>query len=250
MFAAPLAEGALKQAIAPADSSLTWRPDHPAKGTDSAAIAPLGTDSNRVYLVDRGQGFHSEGQRYYKLQVTAADSGAYRLRFAPAASKDVQTFTLERKPAYSRVYFSFKDGGQLVPMAPPAQEWDLVFTRYTTIFWDEPVGSSFRHYSVTGALHNRWGQGQAYAPDSAFRSRLPFDSLSATSLPDTITWQDDANIPGHGWKTYQFEDGYTIDSSRYYLLKDMRGYIYKLRFLDFYNDKGTKGSPSFEYQRL
>jgi hypothetical protein len=252
MMATKLAEGAFAQAIDPDNPALDWRPDHPAKGADSAAIQ-LQDDNktSRIYLVDRGEGFQSPEQRYYKLQITQADSQAYQLRFAPADAKQSQTYTVQRNTAYSRVYFSFKAGGQMVEVAPPAGQWDLVFTRYTTIFFDEPLDSDFRYYSVTGGLHNRWAQGKAYAPDSAFRSQLPFDTLSAQTLPDTIPWHSDATIPGYQWKTYLFEEnGFVVDTSRYYLLRDQEGFIYKLRFLDFYDDSGTKGSPAFEYQRL
>jgi hypothetical protein len=34
-----------------------------------------------------------------------------------------------------------------------------------------------------------------------------------------------------------------------YVLRDSEGFIYKLPFLDFYDDNGQKGAPTFALQR-
>ena len=53
----------------------------------------------------------------------------------------------------------------------------------------------------------------------------------------------DINVIGYDWKIYDFDTGfYTIDPSATYILSDTEGYFYKLRFIDFYNENGEKGS--------
>ena len=43
---------------------------------------------------------------------------------------------------------------------------------------------------------------------------------------------------------------YTVNSNITYIVKDTDGNYYKLRFLDFYNNKGDKGYPKFEFSRI
>ena len=59
-----------------------------------------------------------------------------------------------------------------------------------------------------------------------------------------------ATIIGFDWKYYDFNLGYIIYPDRYYLLKDEDGFYFKIRFIDFYDPSGNKGTATFEYQRL
>ncbi len=60
-----------------------------------------------------------------------------------------------------------------------------------------------------------------------------------------------ADVVGYEWKSYNQGTGrYTVDITRTFIIKTISGYYYKFRFIDFYNDKGVKGAPTFEMQRL
>jgi hypothetical protein len=43
---------------------------------------------------------------------------------------------------------------------------------------------------------------------------------------------------------------YTAQSGWTYLVRNREGLFFKMRFIDFYNNQGKKGYPTFEFQRL
>ena len=60
-----------------------------------------------------------------------------------------------------------------------------------------------------------------------------------------------SDVIGYDWKYYDFDDGvYTIEPDHNYVIRDRDGFIYKLRYIDFYSDLGEKGYPTFEFVRL
>jgi hypothetical protein len=55
---------------------------------------------------------------------------------------------------------------------------------------------------------------------------------------------------GYDWKQYdQSSDRYTMVPKRVYLVKT-NGVIFKLKFVDFYNDQGKKGYPKLAWELL
>ena len=58
------------------------------------------------------------------------------------------------------------------------------------------------------------------------------------------------NEIGYDWKQYdQSSDQYTMVPKRVYLLKT-NGLIFKMKFVDFYNDQGKKGYPKLAWELL
>ena len=56
---------------------------------------------------------------------------------------------------------------------------------------------------------------------------------------------------GYDWKSFDLDNQiYTIDSKKNYIIKDQKGFYYKMHFIDFYNNNGEKGFPLFEFQLL
>lgn len=56
---------------------------------------------------------------------------------------------------------------------------------------------------------------------------------------------------GFDWKSYNIDEGlYLIDQTKIYIIKYSNGLIYKLKFIDYYNDKGKKGFPTLSYTLL
>ena len=79
----------------------------------------------------------------------------------------------------------------------------------------------------------------------------PFDKITAASIPNYL-FSADWNAIGYDWKSHAFgaAGNYTVNSNITYIVKDTDGNYYKLRFLDFYNNKGDKGYPKFEFSRI
>jgi hypothetical protein len=56
---------------------------------------------------------------------------------------------------------------------------------------------------------------------------------------------------GYDWKAYdQNASRYAIVPKQNYLLRTKDGHIFKMRFLDFYNDQGVKGFPKMAWELL
>ncbi|MBI3235467.1 MAG: hypothetical protein HYZ42_15755, partial [Bacteroidetes bacterium] len=67
----------------------------------------------------------------------------------------------------------------------------------------------------------------------------------------SLTYYNEQDVIGYNWKTYDAASGkYTTRKHVNYIIKSKNGLYYKLRFIDFYNNKGEKGYPKFEFQRL
>ena len=43
---------------------------------------------------------------------------------------------------------------------------------------------------------------------------------------------------------------YKVNTARNFIIRTNLGFYYKLHFIDFYDKKGGKGSPSFEREML
>ncbi len=241
--------------MATADSTgLPWGTETDNLYDDSTAftnLAAVGMQSaNQVYIIDRGRTEHFGSARWRKMQVLWVTPTEYRIRFSLYNNTQVTEFTIPKNDNYSLMYFSFENGGQMADVAPVKNNWDMVFTKYTHIYLNEPVTSPYRYYIVCGAILNKWSDNEnAIAKKDSTPAYKPFMDITAADL-GTFGFNKNAAQIGFEWKNYDFNLGYTIMPNQYYMLKDPSGYYYKIRFIDFYDDQGNKGAASFEYQRL
>ena len=100
----------------------------------------------------------------------------------------------------------------------------------------------FNQYSLTNYLN-----GVSVAIDTINEfSSINFDDISSYNF---LTYQD---IIGYDWKYYNFSSNtYTIVDNLVYIIKDVKGFYYKLKFIGFYDyETGEKGFPEFEIQKL
>ena len=68
-------------------------------------------------------------------------------------------------------------------------------------------------------------------------------------MAEGLTYTDWKGVIGSTWKNLPPTDGsggYTMDPNKKYVIKLDNGNIYKLRFLDYYNNEGEVGYTSFE----
>jgi len=83
---------------------------------------------------------------------------------------------------------------------------------------------------------------------------LPFFLLFLSSCDKEeveFNFSNEQNAIGYKWKIYDFDAQiYSVNSQMTYIIKSVSNRYFKLRFLDFYNNEGEKGFPSFEIQEL
>lgn len=238
-----------------ADSSgKVWRTETEHLFDDSTAFGdyrdPSGMSTGVTYVIDRGRTEHFGSVRWRKFKVVEVTKSQYKIRFSNYNNTGVVDFIIPKNPEYSLMYFTFDNGGAVVEVAPKKTDWDVVFTKYTYTYQTEPLSSPFRYYLVTGALLNKWSgcSNEQYRKDST-AAYVPFETFDASHLSN-VSFNSLAGKIGFSWKDYDFNLGYVIIPDRYYLLKDTEGFVYKIRFYDFYDDQGNKGTAKFEYKRI
>ncbi len=217
-------------------------------GIDSTAINQWWTfdednlmiSKRSVFLVDRG--YSPDGDSYGQklLMIESATETEYKLIVADVDGSNQDSYIVGKDARYNYLGLSFDDGS-IIEFEPESADWDLVFSKFIYMFrTPEPLP-----YSVNGALLNA-GNAEALVV-----SDLDFSEIDRSYAKER-TLSDRLDAIGYDWKTFSLETStYTVDSERSYIIRSVDGFLYKLRFTDFYDpENGEKGSPSFEFQRL
>lgn len=231
--------------------------DAPNGKADKAAMADwksytsLGPDpSPGIYVIELS--YLSGIDKYKRVQILSVNDSAYRVIFSNLEDKDGKpvtvgdTVVIPKDKSRNYTYYSFKNGGHIVANAEPDKNtWDLVFTRYKHIFYGILPGNEPFPYRVTGVLSS---------PNNVIIARDSMDNfnqINASSIAQ-FTFSDDLNVIGYDWKSHAFgaAGNYTVNSKITYIIMDTKGDYYKLRFLDFYDTKGEKGYPKFEFVQI
>ena len=236
----------------PADTTgATWLFNPSDGSADSLAIgkwfAISGTDTvgtNRVLLIDRGVDVKGNPRGFRQLVIDSLSYGIYYFRIAAFDGTNQQSFAVSKKRDVNHALFSISTPSTIVT-EPAKIGWDLLFTQYTTLLYTD-VGDPYP-YLVTGVLLNPSLVVVAVDSLSSFED-ITFEKVQSMSF------SRQADRIGYLWKKYNFNDGsYAVDSKIIYVIRDTKGFLYKLRFRDFYkllNNRLRKGYPSFEYQKL
>ncbi len=197
-----------------------------------------------IYVIELS--YENGVNKYKKLQILNVDDTAFFVRITNYAETSGDTLIIPKDKTRNFTYYSFKNGGRIVSNEEPDKNgWDLVFTRYNHFFYGILPGNEPFPYRVSGVLSNP--NKVSVARDSLDN----FDKITGASIPD-YTFSSDWNVIGYDWKSHAFgaAGNYTVNSHITYIIKDTDGDYYKLRFLDFYNNKGEKGYPKFEFSRI
>jgi len=235
-------------------SGLKWKFDKSDGNPDSTAlynwISIDGTDTsylNKVYIVDRGIDEMGFKLGLKKVIFKKLVKNKYYFTYANMDNTEQKEVVIEKNPGFNYIQFSFENGGEIKQVEPESDNWDLVFTQYTTLLYTSE-GDPYP-YLVTGTLINPTGT------EVAFDSTMTFNDV----VLDDIYYLDySANLDaiGYEWKELFGDinggDFYYKTHSNYnYFIKSKQGIFYKLHFTGFYNtETGVKGYPTFEFQRL
>ena len=124
---------------------------------------------------------------------------------------------------------------------PKKDEYDLLFTYYTTRVYHSGSTTDFLWYAVTGVWVNP--NGVSVAIDSTDN----FAGITYQDL-DNFTFSEKRDVIGYEWKRLQSTNtgAYTVLTGNTYMVRDRSGVFWKLRFTIFNNVLGYKGFPTFE----
>lgn len=235
-FAAEVDESTWQNLSTP-ERTLSWKCDL----ADTAALTPLRSGESRYFILDRDRGevFYRQPQKRYRKVAIQWEGQTIKVLSLPFGTGDTAQWNLRIGEMY---YLSLENPGNPVSIAPPWRV-DLVLSRYIHPFYDQ--SEEFRWYPVLGAL-----LGHGIEAGIVHAHEIPYEKMDYTQL-DKITFSSRRDLLGYDWKKYDFGTGtYTIDFSRYFVLRVSPTTYYKGRFIDFYDNQGRKGCVRIEYEPL
>lgn len=234
-------------AVPLSDSVWQSRQEPPAEGwrcdlADTAALPPLVSGARLYFILDRDRAeafYKTPAERYRKIALSWEEG---RLRLTAYTLTGDLTGEVVLSLPTQPVHFSLDEGLRQVGVLPSWRP-DLVLTRYIHPFYDQP--EQFRWYPVLGALS---GPETEVAVISA--SEKPFEDFTLAEVHQR-TFLRRRDAISYDWKRYDFNTGtYTLDFSRYFVVRTGFTTYYKLRFTDFYDNQGRKGCIQIEYSPL
>lgn len=215
-----------------------WKWDESSWHIDSTAIGDWRND-RMVYIIDRGYAFVA-AERFKKVIFQSLTDEYYEIEFANLDGSDVHVNLIPKNSTFTYSYFSFSDGGNILSIEPEKDRWDILFTRYRYIFYEEEPPLP---YLVTGVLINP-------EIEVAVDSVHSFQEIDY-NLALSFNYSSRRDVIGYNWKYYDFDNAaYVVRDDINYIIRDMEGIYWKMHFIDFYNEFGEKGFPQFEFQRL
>ncbi len=236
-------------------TGLQWKFDNPDGNPDSTALNGwISFDNqdtsyiNKVWVINRGINTAGFAIGLKKAIFTKLSNGKYHFSFSNMDNSALQEVFVEKNEGYNYVQFSFDDGGLVKQLEPKSDNWDLLFTQYTSMV-STLDGSSTYPYLVTGTLINPKGT------SVAFDSTLVFTDIVLEDIIG-LEFSTDQDAIGYEWKELVGDVGggdfyYKTFDYYNYIIRSQEGIIYKLHFTGFYDkDTGEKGYPTFEYQPL
>lgn len=210
--------------------------DYPCGDPDSLALTGILTNG-LVYVIDLGNdpSFQKEGYLLLKARI---DSGEYVLEYSNIDGGNYHSSRVAFDKTFEHLFFNFKTAA--VTTEPVANTWELLMTQYQHVYYNP-----FQTYSVVGCMINATA-----VTACEYIGGKNFNDINAS---DTIgcNFSSRRNIIGFGWKYYDLNNNvYIINPKKTYFVKHKLGNLFKLHFIGFYNSKGEKGTPSFEFQEL
>ncbi len=198
---------------------------------------------NYAYIIDRGVNDLGQLQGFKKLVINGLRNDKYQIRFSDLNGSNEATYEITKNSDKNHVCFSLTDGGQIVDIEPNKNAWDILFTQYSSVLYTD-VGEAYP-YIVTGVLIN------PYRVEVAKETTMNFSDIQYENVT-SLQYTKIQDIIGYDWKRYDFDlNIYTVNSEEItYIIKAVNGYIFRMRFLGFYNKVGQKGYPSFQFKRL
>lgn len=237
--------------VSPDPDPDSWIFDSSGGNPDSTAAGSwvLFTEDDTVYSGSLYLLGHYNGITYipeWKFIFDFVDKYEYRFRYSDMDDTIPVNYQLLKNLDYNYIYFNPENGGMTLIMEPPKNNWDLLFTQYGSILYTrEGVPTPF---FVRGVYLNKAGVTVTIDTVKSFND-IDFNELARYNFSDR---QD---FIGYDWKavTVDLQSNtavYTVNSNYTYIIRDMEGFYYKLRFISYYNNLGEKGYPAFEFVKL
>ena len=192
---------------------------------------------SKTIVVDRGFNLNGTQRGYKKFNILEINNEYIDLIIANLDNSQYEEVRILKELGKEKYTYSFDDG--IVSIFPEDMSWDLLFTQYTHIFNDGTT------YLLTGVLTNYLNNVTV-----SIDTINEFNLINFSDI-DNYNFSSNQDFIGYGWKNYNHSSGvFTIIENINYIIKDVNGFYFKMRFIDYYNESGEKGYPKFEIQKL
>lgn len=177
---------------------------------------------------------------HYKIKVVKKDNNAYTVSYAVWNSSDVKTVEIKKDAKQNIVGFSLTDGSISVV---ETENWDFVWGRNTYESAMMPGAPSAMADIVF--INNKGGVKAA----QIMEEDIAYDNFSAGNI-DVKSLSSDIGVIGGNWRgTGGMPPVMAVNADRYYIIQDISGNIYKLKFLAIggKDDGATRGYPQLKF---
>lgn len=230
-----------------------WKHDNPSGNIDSSA---LGHSLNRkisgnywegdscMYLIKLGEEKDLGDKTFVKLRVINRNGANYLIEWSYWKDQMPKHSFIPTYEEKNFTYFCFDCSQGILNEPIDKDEWDILFTRYKEEIYYAQVNQT-EGYTVTGVLSN-----PANTKTMNLTNVIEYDDIDL-NYAKGIVFNNHLNNIGYDWKNFSIQaNKYTINPKNAYIIKSRRGLFYKMKFVDFYNDKDETGYPKMAYQLL
>lgn len=226
-------------------------------GTAIAEISANDAD-NKVYLVNLGfavstttptvgsVSIDGDARGWKKVRILRNGNG-YKIQYADLSSATFQEKTISKNDDYNFTFFSLTTG-TTVQVEPKKDKWDLNFTTFTNyVNFGTEVTYGYSDFIVS----NMKGGTKVYqvlVADAGTYENFTLANVVENNFTVSAT---DQRIIGSNWRNGGGPSSLpSVRTDRFYVIKDVVGNYYKIRFLAMTNDAGVRGNPVVEYAIL
>lgn len=232
--------------------------DFPNGALQETAIREISLNDieNKIYLLNLGFTPGKGNVQPGAVEITGAERGwrkirilrkgdDYVLQYADLNATTHKEIVIQKSNGFNFNYFSFNTE-TLVNVEPSEKKWDLNFTVFTNTVDQngDPKGSyGFSDFII----NNRYSGVSAYKvmiPDGDKNFYKKFDLSNVD--PELLSL--DLRTIGGSWR--DVANNKILFRNVFYVIKDSKGNLYKMRVLSFMNAAGERGYPKFEYSLL
>lgn len=223
-------------------------------GTAIAEVSATDAD-NKVYLVNLGfavstttpnvgsVSIDGEARGWKKVRFLRNGNG-YKIQYADLASATFTEKTIAKDASFNLTFFNMTSG-TTVAVEPQKANWDVCFTTFTNYF---NMGAGEVTYGFSDFITtNMKGGTKAY---QVLTSEFTYETfVKANIVENNFTVSaTDQRIIGSNWRNGGGPSTLpSVKTDRFYVIKDVAGNYYKVKFLAMTNDAGVRGNPTIQY---
>lgn len=176
---------------------------------------------------------------FYKVKVTKKDDNTYTLSYALWNSSDVKSAEVKKDSKYNTIGFSFTDAKTVII---EKENWDIVWGRNT---YESPmVPDKPSAMADIVFINNKAGVRAA----EIMIEDIAYADYTEANLTSTTLSANVGTIGGNWRGTEGMPPVMSVKSDRYYIVQDIAGNVYKLKFLAIGGSDGaTRGKPQIQF---